>query len=95
MPENSLLPNSGKGSADVVQIFLKSKKELEEQLPKLKTSVSPKGIIWVTYPKGTSSMKSDINRDVIRVYADGVGLEVVAIFSVDDDWLALRLKIVQ
>jgi hypothetical protein len=56
--------------------------------------VSPKGIIWATYPKGSSSMKSDANRDVIRFYVEKIGLEAVAIFSVDDNWSALRLKIV-
>ena len=57
--------------------------------------MTPKGIIWVTYPKGTAKIKSDINRDSIREYTATVGLEAVAIFSLDDDWSALRLKVVR
>jgi hypothetical protein len=49
-------------------------------------------MIWVTYPKGTSKIKSDINRDSIWKYAQTIGLEAVAIFSVDGDWSALRPK---
>ena len=69
-----------------------SKNELNHKLQRLKTSLAPNGIVWVTYPKGTSKMKTDINRDSIREYAQTIGLEADAIFSVDDDWSALRMK---
>ncbi len=59
----------------------------------LKPILGSTSILWVTYPRGTSKIKADVNRDVIREYAQTVGLEAVAIFSVDDDWSALRLKI--
>ncbi len=49
-------------------------------------------MLWVTYPKGTSKVKADINRDIIREYARTIGLEAVALVSVDDTWSALRLK---
>ncbi len=51
-------------------------------------------MIWPTYPKGTSKMKSDVNRDSIREYATGVGLETVALIAIDDDWSAMRCKVV-
>ncbi len=78
--------------AEVIQVFTSSKTQLKEQLGKLKKVLPPKGIIWVTYPKGTSKVKTDINRDIIRHEAEKIGLEAVAIFSVDNDWSALRLK---
>jgi hypothetical protein len=54
--------------------------------------LKPEGILWITYPKGKGDIQSDINRDIIRIYALTVGLTTVAIFSVDKDWAALRLK---
>jgi hypothetical protein len=77
-----------------VQLFVASRKELEAQLGKLKGVLTPKGLLWVTYPKGTSKVKADINRDSIREYAQSLGLEAVAMVSVDDNWSALRLKII-
>lgn len=77
---------------DVIQVFVTSRKELEAQLPKLKPLLAPRGILWVTYPKATSKMKTDINRDNIRAYARSLGLETVAILAVNDDWSALRLQ---
>jgi len=94
LPKTAVFLKDSKGPADVIQVFVSSKKELEEQLAKLKPSLGSTSILWVTYPKGTSKIKSDVNRDVIREYAPTVGLEAVSIFSVDDDWSALRLKLV-
>jgi hypothetical protein len=93
LPEEVRLEeNKAKGDVDVIQLFVKSKKELEDKLPKLKKQLKPDGKLWVTYPKGASEMKCDVNRDSIREYAPSVGLEAVAIFSVDENWSALRLK---
>lgn len=93
-PKDAMVTEGTAGEVDVIQIFVKSRKELESSLPKIKSKLRTSGIIWVTYPKGTSTMKADINRDVIRQYAPRLGMEAVAIFSVDDDWSALRLKMV-
>jgi hypothetical protein len=74
--------------------FVASRQELEAQLPRLKEALAAKGKLWVAYHKGTSRMKTDINRDTMRAYAQTLGLEAVAIISVNEDWSALRLKVV-
>ncbi len=79
---------------DLIQVFVDSHKDMEEQLPRLKTLLTPKGLLWVTYHKGTSKQKSDINRDSIATYASTIGLQAVAMISVDEDLSALRLKVV-
>jgi predicted CoA-binding protein len=80
-------------AADVVQVFVASRKELDEELPRLKGALKPNGMLWVTYHKGTSKVKTDINRDTIAAYAKSIGLTAVAMISVDEDWSALRLKV--
>jgi hypothetical protein len=75
-------------------VFVNSRKDLEGQLPRLKPLLAPKGLLWVTYHKGTSKQKSDINRDSIAAYAGTIGLQAVAMIAVDEDWSALRLKVV-
>ena len=92
LPKNARLVAAPTQAVDVIQVFVASRKELEAHLPKLKPLLTPRGILWVTYPKGTSKTKTDINRDNIRAYARSLGLEAVAIFAVDDEWSALRLK---
>ena len=92
LPNKVTISTEAKGQYDVIQVFVASKNQLNQRLPRLKTSLATDGVVWVTYPKGTSKMKTDINRDSIREYAQTIGLEADAIFSVDDDWSALRMK---
>jgi hypothetical protein len=63
-------------------------------LKNLKQLLNAKGLLWVTYPKGTSRIKADINRDSINDFAKSIGLQGVAMISVDDTWSALRLKVI-
>jgi hypothetical protein len=79
--------------ADIIQVFVISKEELEGKLTRLKATLRPTTTLWVSYPKGTSKIKTDINRDIIREYAETVGFQTVALISVDETWAALRLKI--
>ena len=93
LPNNVNVLKRPEDSIDLIQVFVTSRKELEEQLVKLKSLLTPKGLLWVTYSKGTSKMKVDINRDSIYKYALFIGLKGVAMISIDDTWSALRLKI--
>ncbi len=79
--------------ADLIQVFVANRNELEAQLSKLKSALKPGGALWVTYYKGTSKTKTDINRDNIASYANTLGLQIVAMISIDEDWSAARLKL--
>ena len=93
LPQGVALATRAGGKADAVQVFATTKKEMEAAISKAKAALNPGGMIWLTYPKGTSKMRSDINRDSIREYTATVGLETVALVAVDDDWSAIRCKV--
>ena len=94
LPQGVTLATKPGGKADAVQVFATTKKEMREALAEAKAALNPGGMIWLTYPKGTSKVESDINRDSIREYTSTVGLETVALIAVDDDWSAIRCKVV-
>ena len=94
LPEAVSLLQDTSSRVNVIQVFVLNRSELESQLARLKELLAPKGILWVTYHKGTSRVKTDINRDTINAYAHSIGLEGVAMISIDEDWSALRLKII-
>lgn len=93
LPKNVSILTKPSGIVDFIQVFVSSKSELELQLGKLKPFLKPQGLLWVTYPKGTSKLNTDVNRDIIREYAESIGLQAVALVAVDETWSALRLKI--
>ena len=78
---------------DLIQLFVSSDAELRKKLPLTKGLLSPQVVLWVAYPKGTSKLRADLNRDTIRAYAEGIGLEAVSLIAIDDVWSALRLKL--
>jgi hypothetical protein len=94
LPEGTIILSDSSCLVEVIQVFVTNRAELIEQLPRLKQLLAPKGIIWVTYHKGTSKVKTDINRDTINTYAHTIRLEGVAMISIDEDWSALRLKLI-
>jgi hypothetical protein len=92
LPPGAVLLGAEEVPADIIQVFVADRKDLEAQLPRLKAVLAPNGALWVTYHKGTSRVKTDINRDTINAYAHSLGLEGIAMISIDEDWSALRLK---
>jgi hypothetical protein len=94
LPEGVFIVKKIGPRVDFLQLFVESRRELEEQVPQLKRLIGAAGIFWVTYHKGTSGVKTDLNRDGIAEYARTVGMQAVAQIAVDENWSALRLKIV-
>lgn len=78
--------------AFIIQVFVRSRRELETALSRLSSLVLPGGMLWITYPKLTSKLKGDVNRDSINSYAQQNGWTGIAMISIDEDWSALRLK---
>ena len=78
--------------ADVILLFAPDRARLQAELPKVLKKAPAAAILWVAYPKLTSSMAADLNRDEIRALAPKFGLDTVSQIAIDDDWSALRLK---
>ncbi len=93
LPANVQIFTETVNPVDLIQVFITSKQELEEYLRKLKGLLKPKGLLWVSYPKGKGKNKPDINRDIIWEYAKIVGFEAVAMVAIDEIWSAMRLKL--
>jgi len=76
--------------ADVVLLCVRDRAELSEKLaPALASSAS--GVIF-SYPKLSSPLAGDLDRDFIATSAPRFGLGAVAQIAIDSDWSALRLK---
>lgn len=78
--------------ADVVQLFIHSYAELHTELPKTSVYIKAATIFWVCFPKQSGSIQTDINRDVLCVYAEAKNWKGIGVFSVNDDWSAMRFK---
>ena len=97
LPAGVELLGKGPGMADVVQLFVTRREELLRQMDFIIGALDPvgRGILWVTYPKGSSKIGTDLNRDSINDLLLTLGFKGVAIIAVDEDWSAIRFKRVQ
>src|SRR5215216_1270006 len=50
-------------SSDWAQIFVRNKAELEAQLPQVVKSLKLESLLWITFPKGSSKIQTDLTRD--------------------------------
>lgn len=80
-------------AADVILLFVHNRAELDEKLPSVLGSLKNTAIFWLAYPKLTSKLAGDLNRDSIHELAPRHGLDTVAQIAIDEDWSALRLKL--
>jgi hypothetical protein len=83
---------AGVADADVVLFFAPDRARLDAGLPAVLKTATQAAILWVAYPKLTSALAADLDRDVIRALAPGYGLDTVGQIAIDADWSALRLK---
>ena len=94
LPSGAELIFDTKKPCALILIFARDKAALAKGLRECKRQLTPGGALWVAYIKGTSALKTDINRDSIREYVATIGLDTVSQIAIDDDWSALRLKAV-
>ena len=94
LPSGAKLVTAENKPCALILMFAKDMVALAKGLPRCKRLLEPGGALWVAYIKGTSVRKTDISRDSIRDYVATIGLDTVSQIAIDDDWSALRLKVV-
>jgi hypothetical protein len=92
LPDGVEIVSSSPQPVDFVHLFVRDKAELEALLEKTNSYVKEDGLFWLSYPKGTSKIETDINRDSIWDYSKTLGIRPVSMISIDDTWSAMRMK---
>lgn len=80
-------------TTDVVHVFVERKSVLKNELVSLRNSIKPNGIVWISWPKKTSKMPTDITEDTIRELALPLGFVDVKVCAVNEIWSGLKLMI--
>ena len=78
---------------DMVHIFATSKNRLSESLQLCVKQMARDAVIWVSWPKKSSQMRSDVSENVIREIALPLGLVDIKVCAIDETWSGLKLVI--
>jgi hypothetical protein len=83
-----LKPNSG-----FVHVFVKQRSELEKRLSVLRKKIADTGTVWVSWPKKSSGVPTDVTEDVVRAVALPLGFVDIKVCAIDETWSGLKLVI--
>lgn len=91
-PKELQLSEKLDGTFDWIQVFIKNKAEFDTLLPKAVKAMAPDSRIWISFPKGSSKIQTDLTRDQGWDALRGVDLKWINLISVNDVWSAFNLR---
>jgi len=71
------------GKLNWLQVFVRNEHDLSMQIGDLADCLDDKGQLWLSWPKKSSGLVSDLNDEVIRKAGLGIGLVDVKVCSID------------
>ena len=78
---------------DFIHLFVTDEMRLEQKLPELKKQIKQTGIIWISWPKKSSGVKSSVTDMVVRRAGIENGLVDIKVCAVDEIWSGLKFVI--
>ncbi len=80
-----------KAPVQLWHLFVRSRAELARHLHRALREMAPGGMIWISWPKKASGVKTDMTEDAVRAAALPIGLVDVKVCAVDETWSGLKL----
>ena len=80
-------------NADLVHIFSSRKTELADALRSCRAKLKPAAVIWVSWPKKSAKVPTDITEDTVREIALPLGFVDIKVCAVTDVWSGLKLVV--
>ena len=79
-----------KQSLDFAMLFTKSKAELAREFKRISRQLAPAGMLWVSWPKKSSGVASDLDENIVRDVGLTAGLVDVKVCAVTEVWSGLK-----
>ena len=76
-----------------VHLFVRERAALENHLRSLRSKIAEDAAVWVSWPKKSAGVPTNITEDVIRAVALPIGFVDIKVCAVDDTWSGLKLMI--
>jgi hypothetical protein len=92
LPADIELTTALDGTFDMVHLFVRERAELDQYALQAIQALKPGGLLWISYPKQSARLPTDITRDRGRDVLSRVGWGPITQISIDEVWSALRFK---
>jgi hypothetical protein len=92
LPDGITLVDGPAGTPDFVQLFARDSAELAKYAPAALAAIKRDGVFWISYPKKSSGVVSDLTRDEGWAPITAASLRPVTQIAVDETWSAVRWR---
>ena len=75
---------------DLVVLFTDSQRNLKREFPRLAQKLRSNGMLWISWPKRSSGVATDLSENIIREIGLDAGLVDVKVCAVNDIWSGLK-----
>ncbi|NVJ45706.1 MAG: DUF3052 domain-containing protein [Cytophagia bacterium] len=91
LPENvQVNPENQPNEVDFIHYFCKSADKLKAEILQLKSLLKKTGTLWISWPKKSSKVPTDLSDMVVRTTGLEAGLVDVKVCAVDEIWSGLK-----
>ena len=93
LPEGIVWDARAAAQTDVLHLFVSTRQVLAEELAFWRTRLRPDAALWISWPKKSSRVPTDITEDVIRAECLPLGWVDVKVCAVNAVWSGLKLVV--
>lgn len=93
LPADVTLAPRLKAPLDMAHLFAMQAAALRKKRPACRDAVAPDGMVWVSWPKKSSGVATDVTENVVRDTALSHGLVDIKVCAIDDAWSGLKLVV--
>jgi hypothetical protein len=78
------------GACALIHYFTTRCDDFTQDFPALRDALASDGALWISWPKGSSKVPTDLNENIIREFGLENGLVDVKVCAVDSIWSGLK-----
>jgi hypothetical protein len=93
LPADVTVATRLKAPLDMVHVFATEAAGLAGKLRGFRDAIAPDGMIWVSWPKKSSGVPTDLTDVVVRDTALPLGLVDIKVCAIDEIWSGLKFVI--
>jgi hypothetical protein len=90
VPQNMTFQKKLSGEIGFIHLFSFEKRDFEQRFLSLKKYLRKDGMLWVSWPKKSSKIVSDLDENIVREFGLQNGLVDVKVCAVNEVWSGLK-----
>jgi hypothetical protein len=93
LPAAVAFTRTANSSTNLAHVFATERSALARVLAALRKKLSPEAAVWVSWPKKSAKVPTDITEDTIRAVALPLGFVDIKVCAVTEVWSGLKLVV--